>query len=219
MRTVLLNFSSVSFAPERESVTGRLFNRNSCDPELWGNTPASTTIPNFRNDRVLCIVDGDNWNISARNRGLRVRYDKLLTELRSRSQQVFPVAVITSDAGDERWANTLVKVGWHVVSIPRATVVTHNGIKKIANADADLAFELGALSSVANCTVALIGTGDGDLAISCAAGLKRVFRKRPVAVHTLSIAGATSSRLRSRRDLFKSSILLGMDLLVRGLAE
>ena len=211
MKPVILNFTS-RLSPTLFTRT-RQSDAHPCKQDSRYAIPSITDLNSLRAQRVLCIVDGDNWDISAKNRGLQVRYDRLLLTLQKLAHRVFPVAVITSNPGDNRSANALIRSGWRVVSIQREVFSTPNGLQKIANADSDLCFELGVLSSVADLTAAIIGTGDGNLAISCAAGLKRTYRKPPINVHTLSFAGTTSGRLRSRPDLFRSAVLLGSDVL------
>jgi hypothetical protein len=157
-------------------------------------------------------LDGDNLDISAKGHGLRVRYDRLLGLLHNEADEVEAVAVITSNVGDHRREDSLVDCGLRVVSIPREIVVEGRECRKVANADADLCFELGSLANVAGYSAICLGTGDGNLAISCLRGWRRTCGDA-TAIHTLSVAGATSARLR-RRDLFDSSILLGMDMLV-----
>ena len=176
-------------------------------------TPMVTDLRAARGKRVLFVADSDNWDYSLKPCGLRLRYQKLLSCLRAEADLVFPVAVLTSAPGDWRRARRLADCGWRVVSIPWETVTTCHGTRKLANADMDLAFECGCLAIVSGCDTALIGTGDGDLAVSIARGLRRIRRPEPISVHTLSVVGATSSRLRQRIDLFDSSTMIGRDML------
>lgn len=175
---------------------------------------AVTDLSPLRSQRVVCILDGDNIRISAQERGAVVLYDRLLDRMRQIAADVFPVSVITREAGDGREEAALKGAGWRVLSIEREVVPSVHGPRKAANADSDVAFELGALAVVADPTLIVLGTGDGDLAVSCARGIGRVLRGRRVPVHTLSVPGSTSSRMRSRTDLFASSLLLGSDILV-----
>jgi hypothetical protein len=123
--------------------------------------------------------------------------------------------VITSNPDDHRREDALEHCGWRVISIPRETIITCKGLRKVANADADLCYELGVLASVTEFTTALLGTGDGDLAVTCSKGLRRTCGDRPIAVHTLSVVGASSSRLWQRTDLFDSSLIIGQDMLTK----
>jgi len=173
----------------------------------------------LRDERVLAILDADNLDFSLQRHGLQVRYVTLLKRLQSLARAVFPVAVLTTNVADVGRALRLRECGWRALEIPREAVPTSKGLRVAGNADADLAFELGALAAVADCSAVLLGTGDGDLAVSCSRGLRRVCRTRPVAIHTLSVSGSTSARLRQRRDLFSSSILIGMDLLERWFSD
>lgn len=163
--------------------------------------------------RLLIVADCDNWDYSLKRCGLRLRYAALLDRLSAKAKQVFAVAVLASAPGDCRRAEHLTNCGWEVVSIAWETVTTYQGVRKLANADMDLAFECGSLSVMCGCDVALIGTGDGDLAVCIARGLRRIRHLTPIAIHTLSIAGASSSRLRQRSDLLDSSLIIGQDML------
>jgi hypothetical protein len=189
----------------------------------WGRLPLSPTsgmaIPRFtdlrgvRGKRVLFVADSDNWDYSLKPHGLRLRYGKLLNRLKVEAKHVFPVAVLTSARDDRRRARHLESNGWRVVSIPWETIRTCQGTRKLANADMDLAFECGCLSVNSYCNAALIGTGDGDLAVSIARGLRRIHGRTPITIHTLSVVGASSSRLWQRTDLFDSSTMIGEDML------
>jgi hypothetical protein len=175
--------------------------------------PRFTDLRALRGKRVLLVADSDNWDYSLKPHGLRLQYGKLLDRLNAEADRVFPVAVLTSAPRDSRRARHLQNCGWGVVSIPWETITTCRGTRKVANADTDLAFECGCLCVSRDCDAALIGTGDGDLAVSIARGLRRLHRRIPVSIHTLSVVGASSSRLWHRSDLFDSSIMIGTDML------
>lgn len=214
MQSVLLDFSGSQSLEVRQTTSSKILT-----DVLARWTKPSTRIPtvtdltHFSDESLVCLVDGDNWDFSLKTIGFRVRYDRLLMRLRDVARRVVPVAVITSNPGDHRREDALNHFGWRVISIPRETVSTCDGERRVGNADADLCYELGFITSVTEYTAALIGTGDGNLAVSCSLGLKRSCGNRAIAVHTLSVVGATSARLRTRRDLFASSALLGMDFL------
>lgn len=175
--------------------------------------PAKTDVSALRGQKTLVVLDVDNLDFALQRHSLQVRYRALLNRLQSTARDVFPVAVLTVDMVDAGRAQRLRECGWRAIEIPREIVPTNRGRRIAGNADTDLSFELGVLSSVADYTAVLLGTGDGDLAISCARGLRRVRQVKPVTIRTLSVAGATSTRLEQRRDLFASSTLIGLDLL------
>lgn len=209
---------TLTFGPERPNAGGAPALQHPTDRVARAGSgreeslPATTRLGVVRDSRLLCILDVDNLDYSAKPRGLRVRYGDLLVRLRQLARVVFPVAVLTSEIDRRERAEALRRVGWRPVVIPREVAVTHQGVHKTANADCDLCFELGRLLGIADATAVLLGTGDGDLAISCARGVRRTSSTRRIPVHTLSVAGATSSRLRTRHDHFSSSTLLGRDL-------
>jgi hypothetical protein len=214
MPLVLLNFFTRH--PQRQTPRDGV-NNVGVHPQLTATCgmalPMVTNLRAVRGKRVLFVADSDNWDYSLRRHGLRLLYRRLLSRLNAEAERVFPVAVLTSAPGDSRRARRLEDCGWRVVSIPWETITTCQGVRKLANADTDLAFECGRLSIITGCDVALIGTGDGDLAVSIARGLRRTHRRVPIAIHTLSVRGASSTRLRQRTDLFDSSVIIGKDML------
>ena len=176
--------------------------------------PRVTDLRMFRGKRVLLIADSDNWDYSLKPHGLRLQYGGLLDRLKRRGRSRVPGSC--ADLGTGRLSVRLSfpeNCGWRVVSIPWETITTCGGTRKLANADTDLAFECGYLCVSKDCDAALIGTGDGDLAVSIARGLRRIHRRMPIAIHTLSVVGASSSRLWQRTDLFDSSVMIGRDML------
>ncbi len=210
MPMVLLNFYTKQFQPQAvwadESAAPG-------DQAVVSAMPKATNLRAARGKRVLLVADADNWDYSLKRHGLRLGYRQLLSRLNAEADCVYPVAVLTSAPGDSRRAGHLEDCGWHVVSIPWETVTTCQGTRKLANADMDLAFEWGCLSIISGCDTALVGTGDGDLAVSIARGLRRLRRQTPISIHTLSVVGASSSRLWQRNDLFDSSVMIGEDML------
>jgi len=175
--------------------------------------PRLTDLRVVRGKRVLFVADSDNWDYSLERYRLRLQYGKVLNRLSAEAKHVYAVAVLTSSPNDCRRARHLANCGWRVVSIPWETVTTCQGVRKLANADMDLAFECGYLSNMRGCDVALVGTGDGDLAVSIARGLRRIHQRTPIGIHALSVLGASSNRLRQRTDLFDSSVIIGKDML------
>jgi len=141
-------------------------------------------------------VDEDNLRISMRHHCRPLSYRTLLDRLRGRAENIFPLAVLTAPQGDQRREAYLKTRGWHVLAIPRETVVTCAGAQIKANADADLAFELGRLLSSDHFDTVLLGTGDGDLAVAIGRGMRRT--QPGVRLVTLSVPGSTSARLCNR---------------------
>jgi hypothetical protein len=214
MRNVLLKFFTNRFQPQ--PLRNGIVKGNACPQQtaVWRKpVPAFTDLRTLHGQRVLIVLDSDNLDYSLERQGTRLRYAKLLSQIGDRVGQVFPVAVLTSAQGDQRRADFLARSGWRVVSIPWENVITYNGVRKMANADLDIAFEFGCLASISGCDAALIGTGDGDLAVSIARGLRRTRPRTSIAIHALSVAGATSARLRQRNDLFDSNVIVGTDML------
>jgi len=213
MQFVQLNFQS--FRPQQHQCNDAGYDDYRHRPTTARRTaiPTVTDLRALCNKRILLVVDADNMDYSLKPQGWRFRYRELLNRLTDGARMVFPAAVLTAAPGDRRRATSLENHGWRVLSIPWETVASHQGLRKLANADLDIAFECGSLASISGCEAVLIGTGDGDLAVSIARGLRRTHQRSRISVHTLSVAGASSSRLRQRTDLFDSSIIVGKDLL------
>lgn len=209
MPMILLNFYTKQFQPQAVWADK---SAPSSQP-VASAMPKATNLRAARGKRVLLVADADNWDYSLKRHGLRLGYRRLLSRLNAEADCVYPVAVLTSAPDDSRRSHHLEDCGWHVVSIPWETVTTFHGARKLANADMDLAFEWGCLSIISGCDTALIGTGDGDLAVSIARGLRRLHRRIRISIHTLSVVGASSSRLWQRNDLFDSSVMIGEDML------
>jgi hypothetical protein len=159
---------------------------------------------------VLTVVDEDNLRISMQHHRQPLSYRRLLARLHTETTRVFPLAVLTATEGDQRREAYLKSRGWNVLAIPRETVFTPAGLQLKANADFDLAFELGHLVNTGQFDAVLLGTGDGDLAVAIGRGIRR--RCPHLHLFTLSVAGSASARLRSRSDLFEGNIVVGRDL-------
>lgn len=170
----------------------------------------------LRGRRVLCVVDEDNLRISisaAHGRDLRLSYRELGLRLEASATRAERIAVLTDEPGGVARANYLERRGWTEVTITRETVMTCHGPRVKGNADFDLAMECGLRLYSSDFDALLIGTGDGDLAVSLARGARR--HRPDLRGATLAIPGCTSWRLTHRPDLFNGHIAVGLDL-VRG---
>lgn len=159
---------------------------------------------------MLVAMDEDNLRISMQQHHQPLSYRRLLARLQDETRGVFPLAVLTTPRGDKRRQTYLESRGWNVLAIPQETVFTHAGPQLKANADFDLAFELGLRLNTAQFDAVLLGTGDGDLAVAIGRGIRR--RCPDMQLFTLSVAGSASERLRSRSDLFDGNIVVGRDI-------
>jgi hypothetical protein len=173
--------------------------------------PQTTDLSPLKGRRVLTVLDEDNLRISMRQYNLPLSYRRLLGRLHDETQLVFPLAVITAAEGDHRRGTSLANSGWSVIVVPRETVFTSAGPQLKANADFDLAFELGHLVNPRQFDTVLLGTGDGDLAVAIGRGIRR--NCPHLHLFTLSVPGSASARLRTRADLFDGNILVGRDLI------
>jgi hypothetical protein len=172
--------------------------------------PPTTDFSPASGQRVLFLADEDNLRISMQERGARLSYKALLQRVQEAAQSVSAWAVLATAAGDGRRAEDLQGQGWNVVAIPQEVVVTVDGPCLKANADMDFCFAAGYLARTGRCDAVVLGSGDGDLCVAVARGIKRMPGARKV--YTLSVPGSTSQRLKSRPDLFDGNILIGRDL-------
>jgi len=190
--------------------TATLSPRSCPRPPRASCLPATTDLSALKGRHVLTVVDEDNLRISMRQHHQPLSYRLLLGKLHTETRCVFPLAVLTAAEGDQRREAYLKNTGWNVLVVPRETVFTTAGPQLKANADFDLAFELGHLVNTGQFDTVLLGTGDGDLAVAIGRGIRR--RCPTLHLFTLSVPGSTSGRLRTRSDLFDGNIAVGRDL-------
>ena len=175
-------------------------------PTLLSETPLKSLV----NRRVLCIVDDDNLRIGLRNQGFALSYRTLRARLAELTASLESWVVLSANDGATARGTYLEARGWQVVQVPRQVVIHHNVPTLKANADLELAFLAGRLSLSSPFDVVLLGTGDGDLAVSVA----RCLREYTTAdVVTLSVPGCSSHRL-TDSGLFSERLFVGRDLVV-----
>lgn len=172
----------------------------------------TTDLRRLAGRRPLCVLDDANLRISLEELGRRLSYRRLLQALRGVCPNLSAYSVLTTPAGDMRRYRYLRSRGWCALAIGEEHVDTVNGPVRKANADMDLVFLLASRLTVSRHDSILLGTGDGDLALAIARGIRR--RQRPLPVYTLSVPGSTSHRIlvRNHPHLFAGNILVGRDL-------
>ena len=158
---------------------------------------------------VLLMLDYENLSISAHRQGIAIPFDAVLAEIDARAAHVTAVAVFTSDKGDYETARRLSEEGWNVIRIDREAVTTSRGVELKANADLDLAFEVGSRLLQDHYDVLAIGTGDGDLGLAVARGARRTVPG--ITVVTLSVPGTTSHRLQVTAGNIDANVIIGND--------
>jgi hypothetical protein len=175
--------------------------------------PAVTWLAALRGQHVLAVVDADNIDFSLCRAGLALRYGLLLKRMRVQARTIFPIAVLTAPAGDQRRKRVLAEGGWRTVSFTHEQVLTAHGSRKKANADLDICFEVGHWLGLCDSTALFILSGDGDLTTSIARGVRRSQRQSALGIHALSVPGSSSQRLLRHPELFDSAQLVGLDIL------
>jgi hypothetical protein len=174
--------------------------------------PADTDLSALAGKRVLCLLDEDNLRISIKSHALRLAFDLLRRKLSATARSVSAWVVLTAELGDTRRQAYLVPRGWQVVSVPREIVMTITGPRMKANADMDICFLAGSLVLKGQFDAMLIGSGDGDLGVAIARGIRRL--QAVPDIYTLSVPGSTSHRIRPSNNptLFAANILIGRDI-------
>jgi len=211
MELTILDFGNN--AGRRASTNQRL---RSC---ILGPLPSHTDFSSLRSTRLLAILDDDNLVASLRDHGVYLSHRKLHCRLVAEAQTISAWAIFRSLRGDDRRKDHLLRSHWRVLAVPREMVMTVHGLCTKANADMDLCFAAGYLLRGGAFDTVLIGSGDGDLCVSIARGIRRMPTMR--GVYTLSVPGSTSSRITSASgsELFAGNFLVGRDLTEPATAE
>ena len=123
-------------------------------------------------------------------------------------------AVLTSVDGQSPRSNYLSGRGFDVLNVKREIVQTASSRRVVPN-DFDISFMVGASLAQGGFNALLLGTGDGDLALAIARGVRRVSPQ--TRVYTLSVPGATSSRIQKEHapELVAGNLFVDESLLRR----
>lgn len=183
----------------------------------WPSTPHEefTDFMSLRDRCVLCILDLDNLRISGeRQLDASINYRELEERLYLITQRLYGLAVLTSPAGQDEHAQDLRNSNWRVLDIKREVVWTNNMREVKGNADWDICFEAGRLIQAHRFDVILVGSGDGDLVLGIARGVRRIAPASQV--FTLSVRTTTSQRILRDRvpDLVAGNFFVERDLLL-----
>jgi len=144
--------------------------------------------------RLLCIIDDDNLRISCRSQfSAGLSYRKLASHLQHLTYSCEMHAVLTSPSGDNTRSVYFEQRGYLPIDIKREVVETTRGPLVKGNADLDIAFNAGYRITTGDFDVLLVGSGDGDLVLSIARGVRRLAPS--VRVYTLSVPHSSSSRI------------------------
>lgn len=164
---------------------------------------------------LLAVVDDDNLRIGCQSKlSAKLSYRALAEALRSICTSVELHAVLTSVEGRGVRNNYFSRRGFHVLNVRREIVETASSRRVVPN-DFDISFTVGASLARGGFDAVLLGTGDGDLALAIARGVRRV---TPWArVYTLSVPGATSSRIQKDHapEFIDGNLLVDQSLLRR----
>ncbi len=174
--------------------------------------PAQTDFSALTGKRVLIVADEANLRISVEEHGRRLSFELLHRKLSAAARSLSPWAVISASEGDTNRAAYLLQHHWQVISIPRETVMTVDGPRMKANADMDICFLAGNLIVNDFFHAIVVASGDGDLCIAIARGIRRVQPGQEI--FTASVPGSTSHRiLAANNSLFDGNVLLGRDVM------
>ena len=178
--------------------------------ERMPKLPPITDFGAISGKKVTCALDSDNIDICLRRCFNSLSYETLARRIIAVAGQADLLAVPTVSGNHGPRESRLSSAGWRVLPIPVEIIQTHKGSRRKANADHDIAFEVGYQVRTNSPEVVLIGTGDGDLAVAMARGIKR--HHPEIKVITLSVNGFTSHRLMTKTELFDGNILIGLDV-------
>ncbi len=170
--------------------------------------PVTTDLAPLRGKRVLCLLDDDNLRISLRAHGVALAHRSLLAHLRGVAREVTAWIVFTAPEGAENRTRLLSSMGWNVLRVTREYVVQGEAVTAKCNADHDLCFVAGRVAAAGAFDTVLVGTGDGDLAVSLARSFAAFTSAHVV---SLSVPGSSSHRLRDG-SLFGARVFVGHDL-------
>ncbi len=147
----------------------------------------------LRGSRTLLVADDDNLRLSCEQKlSASFSYRSLAAALQTICAKVELHAVLTSVEGQSARNLYFTRRGFHVLNVKREVVETASRRRVVPN-DFDISFTVGAILARGGFNALLLGTGDGDLALAIARGARRI---APSArVYTLSVPGATSSRI------------------------
>jgi uncharacterized LabA/DUF88 family protein len=163
---------------------------------------------------VLCILDHDNLRISAeREFAAAICYRDLEERLYQLTRRLYGLAILTSHHGQDGPAQELLNCKWKFIDIKREVAWTSGRREVKGNADWDICFEAGRLIQAHRFDTVLLGSGDGDLVLGIARGVRRIAPTSQV--FTLSIRTTTSQRILAERvpELIAGNFFLERDLL------
>lgn len=183
------------------------------EPQLRNHslTLAKTTGPltGLIGRNALALLDIENLTIAAREIGYELNYAELGRQLSTNVRTIQLHAALSVDEGDSVDSAHMNEAGFNVHT--RVIGRLSDGSKS-ANADNVFAFQAGLLVSRTRADVVILGSGDGQLVCDVASAIRDLPTRR--LVYTLSIPGATSGRLDSRRNSsIDTNLEVGLDVL------
>jgi len=162
--------------------------------------------------RVLCVADAQNWDLSARDLGYKLSWQLLGRTLSAAAAQAHLHAVFSRREGDQRRWDYFQQRNWTPHAKTTRMVRRMGGMQADANADNHVSFMVGLLACFMAIDVVVIGTGDGQLAEDVAESVSQL--PRPRRCCTLSLAGSTAARLNSQTcRLIEANLEIGRDCL------
>jgi hypothetical protein len=176
--------------------------------------PETGPLTGLQGRSALAIFDVENLTISARKLGFELDYPALARRMAISSRAVQLHAALSVEPGDTVDSAHMLESGFTVHT--RVIERLRDG-SKAANSDNVFAFQAGLLVSRSRADVVILGSGDGQLICDLANSIRNL--PTPRSVWTLSIPGATSTRLDCRRNRsIETNVEVGLDVLVN-LAE
>lgn len=162
---------------------------------------AATDRPRFGPAPALIVLDLENLMLSARDLGMAIDFAALRAALLGPATGTAVVchAVYTGGDADNRLAEVLAAMGWHVTVRPPIVAGPAQRPRRHCNSDTWFAFIVADLVRREDAGAVVLGTGDGQLGLDLARCL-RALVPGCAQVMTLSLPGSTSHLLDSRRS-------------------
>ena len=174
--------------------------------------PVTGPLGLLRGRTTLVVADVENLERAAARFGLHPHWEALARALRHVAPTLALHAFLAIETAEDPRRLRLARSGWTAHAKPVRRVASHRGVRFTRNVDVNLAAMTGYLAGSLRPRAVVLATGDGALADDVAETLLE--STPPEVLVTLSVAGATASRLEARTSpFFDENLELGLDCL------
>ncbi|MDB5970967.1 MAG: hypothetical protein JWQ90_3417 [Hydrocarboniphaga sp.] len=164
------------------------------------------------NKRALILLDVANLHCGAKTAGYELSFGTLASLLKAKLGSADLHAFFARKPNDSGRGDELEGHGYHTHAREVEYVKTVRGMERKSNCDNDLLFVAGVLLATMSYDLVVAGTGDGDLALDLARGV-RAFRDN-IEIVSLGFAHNSAWRLHTGANrVIDGNILIGADCL------